>query len=252
MTSLALEVQSVGHGFGGLTVLSNVTFAVPDGQIVGLIGPNGSGKSTLFNIVNGFLHPRSGRVLLFGKDTHGLDVEARSRAGLLRTFQTPKVFEHMSVLENLMAGAHKLARLGVIRSLLATPGERAELGVIRAQAEATCRRFGLEPLRNTLAGKLTSGQRRMVELARAYAGRPRVLLLDEPSSGLNDDEVKTLGNWLKTLRGEGIALLLVSHDMQLMGVADVVNVLYFGEIIAAGTMSEMQRDARVREVYLGA
>jgi ABC-type branched-subunit amino acid transport system ATPase component len=252
MTSLALEVRSVGHGFGGLTVLSNVTFAVPDGEIVGLIGPNGSGKSTLFNIVNGFLQPRSGSVLLFGKDTHGMNVEARSRAGLVRTFQTPRVFEHMSVLENLMAGAYKLARSGVVSSLLATPGERAGLRAIRARAEAICRRFGLEPLRDTLAGKLTTGQRRMVELARAYAGRPRLLLLDEPSSGLNDDEASTLANWLKTLKGEGIALLLVSHDMQLMGVADVVNVLYFGEIIAAGTMSDMQRDTRVREVYLGA
>jgi ABC-type branched-subunit amino acid transport system ATPase component len=252
MSTPALEVRGIGHSFGGLRVLSNVTFTVPEGQIVGLIGPNGSGKSTLFNIVNGFLRPASGSVMLYGDDAHAMTVEARSRAGLLRTFQTPKVFEHMSVLENLMAGAYKLTRAGVIRSMLATRSARAELRTMREQAEALCRRFGLERLREMPAAKLTNGQRRMVELARAYAARPRLLMLDEPSSGLNDEEVTQLGVWLQTLKAEGVSLLLVSHDMQLMGVADLVNVLYFGEIIASGTMDEMQRNSRVREVYLGA
>jgi ABC-type branched-subunit amino acid transport system ATPase component len=251
MNRAALEVNGVGHSFGGLTVLSNVTFSVPAGQIVGLIGPNGSGKSTLFNIVNGFLRPNSGSVTLYGDDMRSMSVEARSRAGLVRTFQTPKVFEHMSVLENLMTGIYKLTRSGFVGTMLAFRGARAELASMRTEADALCERFGLTGLRDTPAGKLTGGQRRMVELARAYAGRPRLLMLDEPSSGLNDEEVEHLGRWLRTFKAEGITLLLVSHDMQLMGVAEIVNVLCFGEIIAAGSMSEMQRDQRVRDVYFG-
>ena len=252
MTVPALEIRSVGHGFGGLTVLSNVSFSVPEGRIVGLIGPNGSGKSTLFNIINGFLRPRAGAVLLLGKELGAMSVEARSRAGLVRTFQTPKVFAHMTVLENLMAGGHKLTRSGVLENMLLLPRARRDLRSLRARAEALAERFGLNRLRDALAGTLTSGQRRVLELARAYACKPRVLLLDEPSSGLNDEEVRQLGRSIETLNAEGITLLLVSHDMKLMNVASVVNVLYFGEIIASGTMTEMQQHPRVREVYLGA
>ena len=252
MTALALDVRSIGHSFGGLTVLTDVSFTVPDGRIVGLIGPNGSGKSTLFNILNGFLTPRAGRVLLYGNDVGTMSVEARSRNGLVRTFQTPKVFEQMTVLENLMAGAHKLTRSGALENLLAMPRARGDLQEMRERAQLLCERFGLDRLRDTPAGKLTSGQRRMLELARAYAGKPRLLMLDEPSSGLTTEEVGQLGQWLHTLNDEGITLLLVSHDMQLMNVATVVNVLYFGAIIASGSMSEMQRDPKVREVYLGA
>lgn len=251
MTGATLEVRDVGHSFGGLTVLTNVSFGVPRGQIVGLIGPNGSGKSTLFNIINGFLRPRTGSVVLDGRDLGAASVEARSRAGLIRTFQTPKVFEHMSVLDNLMAGAYRTTRAGMLAGMLRLPGAVSELRSLREQAQRLCRRFGLESLQATPAGRLTSGQRRMVELARAYAAQPRLLLLDEPSSGLNDDEVGQLAGWLRTLKAEGVTLLLVSHDMAFMEVAEVVNVLYFGEIIASGTMSEMQRDSRVREVYLG-
>ena len=247
----ALEVSGIGHGFGGLTVLTNVSFEVPAGRIIGLIGPNGSGKSTLFNIINGFLDPRIGRVTLGGVDLAGKNVEARSTAGLVRTFQTPKVFEHMTVLENLMAGAYKLTGSGLLANLLRLPGARRDLEAMREQAIVLSRRFGLERMNNTAAGLLTSGQRRMLELARAYAGKPQLLLLDEPSSGLNTEEVTQLGRWLETLNREGITLLLVSHDMQLMSIASVVNVLYFGEIIATGSMEEIQRNPRVREVYLG-
>jgi ABC-type branched-subunit amino acid transport system ATPase component len=247
-----LEVRAIGHSFGGLNVLTNVSFDVPAGKIVGLIGPNGSGKSTLFNIINGFLVPRAGEVLLGGRNLAGLDVEARSRAGLVRTFQTPKVFEHMSVIENLMAGAFKLTTSGVLADLLALPGARRDVAMMRDQAHALCERFGLTRLKDTQAGLLTSGQRRMLELARTYAGKPRLLLLDEPSSGLNTEEVTQLGHWLRILNDEGMTLLLVSHDMQLMNVASMVHVLYFGEIIATGSMDEIQRNPKVREVYLGA
>jgi ABC-type branched-subunit amino acid transport system ATPase component len=247
----ALDVQGIGHSFGGLNVLTNVSFGVAEGKIVGLIGPNGSGKSTLFNILNGFLRPRAGSVALFGADARAMSVEARSRAGLVRTFQTPKVFEHMTVLENLMVGAYKLTRAGVLATMFALPRSRRDVRAMEEGAAALGARFGLSGLLGSPAGKLTSGQRRMLELARAYASRPRLLLLDEPSSGLSSDEVEQLGEWLRALNREGLTLLLVSHDMGLMNVADVVNVLYFGEIIASGSMAEMQAHPRVREVYLG-
>ncbi len=251
MTALALDVRGIGHSFGGLTVLTDVSFEVPAGRIVGLIGPNGSGKSTLFNILNGFLVPRSGSVLMSGEDTRGMSVEARSRAGLVRTFQTPHVFEHLSVRDNIMVGACKLTRSGALSNMLSLPRARRDLELMRGVADALIERFGFGRLRDVPAAKLTSGQRRMLELARAYAGKPRLLLLDEPSSGLNTTEVEALANWLQTFSEEGITLLLVSHDMQLMNIAAVVNVLYFGEIIASGPMAEMQRNPRVREVYLG-
>ncbi len=251
MSALALDVRSVGHAFGGLTVLTNVSFEVPAGRIIGLIGPNGSGKSTLFNILNGFLVPQSGSVEMSGNDMRRMSVEARSRAGLVRTFQTPRVFEHMSVHDNIMAGACKLTGSGAIANMLSLPHARRDLALMRGVADTMIERFGLERLRDVPAAKLTSGQRRMLELARAYAGKPRLLLLDEPSSGLNTAEVEALGDWLQTFNQEGMTLLLVSHDMQLMNIASVVNVLYFGEIIASGPMAEMQRNPRVREVYLG-
>jgi branched-chain amino acid transport system ATP-binding protein/nonpolar-amino-acid-transporting ATPase len=158
----------------------------------------------------------------------------------------------MTVVENLMAGGHKLTRSGVLENMLSLPRARRDLRSLRAQAEVLAERFGLNRLCEAPAGTLTSGQRRVLELARAYACQPRVLLLDEPSSGLNDEEVRQLGRSIAALNAEGITLLLVSHDMKLMNVASVVNVLYFGEIIASGTMAEMQQHPRVREVYLGA
>jgi ABC-type branched-subunit amino acid transport system ATPase component len=252
MTPPALEVKALGHRFGGLTVLSSVSFTVPEGAIAGLIGPNGSGKSTLFNILSGFLSPLAGVVSLHGRDLKTMSVEQRCRAGLVRTFQTPQVFEHMTVLENLMAGAYQLTRSGLVENMLALPRARRDLTQMRSQAEALAQRFGLDRLLGLPAGKLSGGQRRLLELVRGYAAKPKLLLLDEPSTGLNRQEIVQLGAWLAELNREGIALLLVSHDMQLMNIANVVHVLYFGEIIAAGTMAQMQQDPRVREAYLGA
>ena len=252
MSASALELKGIGHSFGGLAVLSSVSFTVPKGAIAGLIGPNGSGKSTLFNILSGFIAPRAGASTLFGEDLRGMSVEKRCRAGLVRTFQTPKVFEHLTVLENLMIGAYRLTRSGMLESMLALPRARREVARLREQAEALAYRFGLERLLGQSASKLSGGQRRMLELVRGYAARPRLLLLDEPSTGLNSEEIERLRAWLAELNLEGISVLLVSHDMQLMNIASVVHVLYFGEIIAAGTMAEMQQNARVREAYLGA
>ncbi|HMO45174.1 MAG TPA: ABC transporter ATP-binding protein [Rubrivivax sp.] len=250
-TAATLQLQGLAHSFGGLKVLQQVNIDVPAGRLVGLIGPNGSGKTTCFNIASGFLRQKAGRVLLDGADISAASVQERSRAGLVRTFQAPKVFEHMTVLENLMVGAHKSTRTGVLAAMLGTRGSRAELAATRADAERCAQRFGLEALLTTRAGLLPAGQRRIVELARACIGRPRALLLDEPSSGLNSEEIEVLRRWIVELNRDGLTVFLVSHDMGLMTVCDVVHVLYYGEIIASGSLAEVQADPRVREAYLG-
>ena len=246
-----LTLQQIGHAFGGLSVLRSVTFDVPSGRIVGLIGPNGSGKTTLFNIVTGYIAPLQGRVLYRGEALNRQSVAQRTRRGLVRTFQTPLVFEQMTVLENVMVGCCKDHRAGMVQDFLRLPGARRRLAEIGEHAEAVCTRFGLEELRGRLARNLTAGQRRIVEIARAVAGSPSLLLLDEPSSGLNPEEIEHLRHWIELLCAEGITVLLVSHDMDLMAVAGTVHVLNFGEIIASGPMAEIQRDPQVREVYLG-
>lgn len=250
-TAPLLGLRGVAHSFGGLQVLRDVNLQVPAGRITGLIGPNGSGKTTCFNIVSGFLRPRAGQVMFDGRDIAAHSVQQRSRAGLVRTFQTPQVFEQMTVLENLMVGCYKATHTGVLQAMLNTPAARAERDAMRAAAEATCRRFGLEALRDARAGSLPAGQRRVLELARACIGAPRLLLLDEPSSGLNSEEIELLRAWILTLNREGLTILLVSHDMGLMTSCDQVHVLYFGEIISSGTMAAVQADPRVCEAYLG-
>jgi ABC-type branched-subunit amino acid transport system ATPase component len=247
-----LSVEGVRHSFGGFSVLKDVNFTVPHGSIVGLIGPNGSGKTTLFNVISGYIRHQHGLVAYDGEDVRADSIQARSIAGLVRTFQTPKVFEQMTVLENVTAGAYKLTRSGVIEDLISLPRSRADMRRITELAKEVCAKFGMEKLRHDLALRLPAGQRRILEIARAVIGRPRLLMLDEPSSGLNTNEIASLRRWIEQLRAEGIAILLVSHDMELMTVADRVHVLYFGEIIASGGMDEIQKNAQVREVYLGA
>lgn len=246
-----MQLKGIAHHFGGLNVLTNVNVNVPQGKIVGLIGPNGSGKTTCFNIASGFLRPKAGSVVFDGQDVTHLSVQARGARGLVRTFQAPKVFEHMTVLENLMVGEYKSTSSGFFGSLLSLPSALQEFAGMRARATECAQRFGLQKLLDTNAGLLPAGQRRVVELARAYVGKPRILLLDEPSSGLNSEEIETLRHWIETLHQEGLTILLVSHDMGLMTVCDEAHVLYFGEIIASGTLAEVQDDQRVREAYLG-
>jgi ABC-type branched-subunit amino acid transport system ATPase component len=250
-TDPLLALRQVGHSFGGLAVLRSVTFDVPEGGIVGLIGPNGSGKTTLFNIVSGYIRPLAGEVAYRGVSIARDSIQRRGLAGLVRTFQTPQVFEQMTVLENIMVGCTKLTHTNMLQDLLRTPAARAQMQEIRRRAEAACERFHLGALSHLPAASLTAGQRRILEIARAVVGEPRLLLLDEPSSGLNAQEIEALRDWIVRLNEEGITVLLVSHDMGLMTVAHTVHTLYFGEIIASGDMAAIQRDARVREVYLG-
>ncbi|MFN0318461.1 MAG: ABC transporter ATP-binding protein [Burkholderiales bacterium] len=245
-----LEVRAVSHSFRGLSVLRGVNFAVPEGQIVGLIGPNGAGKSTLFNIISGFLEPNQGQVFFHGEDINRLSVPRRSQKGLLRSFQTPQVFSHLTVRENLMVGCYKETSSGVVQGLFGWGVARERRGMQEA-ADRACETFGLAGVRDRLAGKLPGGQQRLVELARAAVGKPRLLCLDEPSSGLNTEEVNQLMSMLRLMNAQGVTILLVSHDMDLVAVASEIHVLCFGEIIASGPFAQLKGDARVREAYLG-
>lgn len=246
-----LAVDNVGHAFGGFTVLTGVEFAVGAGDIVGLIGPNGSGKTTLFNIISGYIRQRSGRIVYDGVELQRQTIQQRCYAGMVRTFQTPMVFEKMTVLENVMVGCSKLTASGMVEGLFRLPRARREVAEMRERAENLCERFALSGVRDQLAKNLPAGQRRILEIARAVAGEPKLLLLDEPSSGLSLDEIGELARSIQLLNDSGISILLVSHDMDLMGVASKVHVLYFGRIIACGSMNEIQRNAQVREAYFG-
>jgi ABC-type branched-subunit amino acid transport system ATPase component len=249
--SALLEVRDIRHSFRGLQVLKGVSFEVGAGELVGLIGPNGAGKSTLFNIISGFLAPDTGSVRYGGAEMRRRSVPQRSRAGLMRTFQTPQVFAHLTVRENLMTGLYKQTASGVVAGLLATRAARRDVARMREAADAACERFSLSAVRDRPAGKLPAGQQRLVELARAAVSQPRLPCLDEPSSGLNSAEVAQLMALLRELNQAGVSLLLVSHDMDLVTVATRIHVLCFGEIIASGPLDRIQADARVREAYLG-
>ncbi len=246
-----LEVRNVARSFRGLHVLRGVNLTVEEGRIVGLIGPNGAGKSTLFNIISGFLATDQGEVIYAGTDISRHSVPERSYAGLVRTFQTPQVFAHLTVAENLIAGCYKDTGSGVVANLLGSRGSRAELRRMREAADTVSEKFGLTAVLGRPAGKLPGGQQRLVELARAAIGKPRLLCLDEPSSGLNTGEVSQLMTLLERLSAEGMTILLVSHDMDLVTVASEIHVLCFGEIIARGDLASIRKDSRVREAYLG-
>lgn len=246
-----IRLREVSVRFGKVLALDRVSVDVQQGDFIALVGPNGSGKTTLFNIVSGYIRPMTGTVTYRGTPLGRDSIQRRGLAGLVRTFQTPQVFEQMTVLENVMVGCTKLTRTNILQDLLRTAGARDQMRQIRDRAEAACERFQLGALKNLPASGLTAGQRRILEIARAVVGEPRCLLLDEPSSGLNATEIENLREWIVRLNEEGITILLVSHDMALMTVARTVHTLFFGEIIASGDMATIQRDRRVREVYLG-
>lgn len=246
-----LEMSGLMHAFGGLKVLDGVNFSVELGQITALIGPNGSGKSTCFNIVSGFLKPNNGNVYMDGQDISTLPVHQRCDLGMVRTFQTPRIFAHMNVLDNLRSGAYRLGTSGWLANLFRVSNAQKDNKFATEKALEMADWFGLTHLLNTNAGDLPAGQQRMVELARAMASNPRVLLLDEPSSGLSTTEIQDLRARILAIRERGISVLLVSHDLGLAGIASKVHVLCMGKIIASGSMAEVEQNSQVRKAYLG-
>jgi branched-chain amino acid transport system ATP-binding protein len=247
-----LEVTDIRRNFGGLVAVDRVSFDVASGCIKAIIGPNGAGKTTLFNIISGVLKPNAGQVRFKGRPISGLRPYQIARAGVSRTFQNPSLFLQMSVLENVMVGRHRLSRYEFGRCGLRWPGQAREEREIREAAWGQLERVGLADHASRPAGSLAFGERRMVELARALATEPELLLLDEPASGLNTREKDDLGDLIMRIRGQGITLLLVEHDMSLvMSLADEVLVLHNGTPIAAGKPAEVQNNPKVISIYLG-
>jgi neutral amino acid transport system ATP-binding protein len=243
-----LDVRDVAHAFGGVRAVDGATFDVEAGSITGLIGPNGAGKSTLFNCISGFLRPRSGRVSMDGRRIDRLPPHRIARAGLVRTFQTPRALTRMTVAENVMLATprhpgERLGRLGRSRE------REAE-----ARAAELLALVGLDGHAQALAGTLSGGQRKLLDLIRALMAEPRLLLLDEPMAGVNPTTRVQLLQHIRDLRDrDGITLLIVEHDLDfIMGASDRVIVMNDGRVIADGTPEEVRGDERVVDAYLGA
>ncbi len=247
-----LEAQGLRRRFGGLVAVDQVSFQVARGQIKAIIGPNGAGKTTLFNLISGLLRPDAGRILFQDRPIERLQPYQIARAGLSRTFQNPSLFLQMTVLENVMVGRHRRSRREFLGCGLRLPGQRSEERAIRQSALEQLEGVGLVHLAAVPAGALAFGQRRMVELARALATEPELLLLDEPGSGLNTRDKADLAALIRRIRDRGITILLVEHDMTMvMGLSDDILVLHNGVPIAEGPPAKIQSDASVVRVYLG-
>jgi len=240
---VGLEIEAVSVRFGGLAALSEVTVSASEGAITGLIGPNGAGKTTLFNVVTGMQRPNAGSVRLDGRDLRGLSSYRRARLGLGRTFQRLELFGSLTVAENIGVAA-SIGQRRVVKART-----KANLGI----REEILDRVGLTSVANERADTLPTGTGRLVELARALATRPKVLLLDEPAAGQDTDETERFSDVLRDLANNGLAILLVEHDMELvMNVCDTVTVLDYGSIICTGTPAEVRADLNVQAAYLGA
>jgi branched-chain amino acid transport system ATP-binding protein len=239
---VGLEIEAVSVRFGGLAALSEVTVSAAEGAITGLIGPNGAGKTTLFNVVTGMQRPNAGSVRLDDRDLRGLSSYRRARLGLGRTFQRLELFGSLTVAENIGVAASIGQRRVVKARTKANQGIREEI----------LDRVGLTSVANERADTLPTGTGRLVELARALATRPKVLLLDEPAAGQDADETERFSGILRDLASDGLAILLVEHDMELvMHVCDTIAVLDYGRIICTGTPAQVRADPEVQAAYLG-
>jgi ABC-type branched-subunit amino acid transport system ATPase component len=248
-----LDVRGVTKAFGGVMALNGVDLAVPRGAIIGLIGPNGAGKTTFFNVVTGLVRPDAGHITFAGRSLVGLRPNAVVARGIARTFQSIRLFPYMSVLDNVLVGEHCRLAATVAGAVLRPPSVTAEERRARERARDLLAFVGLTGKDDDLARNLPYGDQRRLEIARALATEPRLLLLDEPSAGMNPRETETLTELIGLLRRElSLSILLIEHDMEVvMGISDRISVLDYGTRIAEGTPSEIQRHPRVIEAYLG-
>jgi branched-chain amino acid transport system ATP-binding protein len=252
MSACALTVENVSKSFGGLAAISDVSLEVPDGSLTALIGPNGAGKTTLFNLITNLFPCSAGEISFYGVSLNRLSPGEIAALGLIRTFQTARVFPGMTVLENVLVGAHNQVRRNAFEQMLWLPSASREERALSARAEQFLDMVGLARFRHDAATDLPMGAQKLLEVIRALMARPRMLLLDEPAAGLNDSETAELASLLRAVRNSGVTAMVVEHNMSLvMGVADEVIVLDAGSIVAQGSPREIQRNERVIAAYVG-
>ncbi len=247
-----LELNGITQIFGGVTALKDVSFRISEKDITGVIGPNGAGKTTLFNIVTGIYKQTSGKVIFDGKDISGLPAERLAALGMVRTFQNIELFGKMTVLENVMVGLHSRSNSGLFACSFKMPWAIREELTIRNEALEWLKFVGIEELADIEAGNLPFGRGRMLEIARAMACKPSLILMDEPAAGLNSKETLGLAGLIRKIRDLGVTVVLVEHDMELvMDICDRIVVLNLGEKLTEGTPREIQENREVIAAYLG-
>jgi branched-chain amino acid transport system ATP-binding protein len=248
-----LDVSNIGIAFGGLKAVQGLSLQLPPGCLHGLIGPNGAGKTTAFNLITGVYQTQTGSVTLDGKQVHALRPHQIAAAGLSRTFQNIRLFGELSVQDNVMLGSHLRGKHSLLSTVLRTPAFCRQESAMRSRALELLSIFGLDSLADEQAKNLPYGDQRRLEICRALATQPKVLLLDEPAAGMNPSEKKSLASTIRSIRETfGIAILLIEHDMGLvMDICEHITVLDHGQMICAGPPQHVQQDAKVIEAYLG-